>query len=126
MGMKVQSLLIKHEKGYYVIDKQFSVPELKMLINAVQAAGFITPKKTAEFIDKIADLGGSHRTEILKTNMVCFNATKHIQMNRSTITYPSLRMLCRIGRGFLSTTSTVINRDRRFIEKIRNAISLIR
>lgn len=47
------------EKGYYIEDRSFSVPKLKILIDAVQAASFVTDKKTAELIDKIAALGGS-------------------------------------------------------------------
>lgn len=69
------------EKGYYIIDRSFSVPELKVLIDAVQASSFITEKKTAELIEKIAQLGGSHRAEILKSNMVCFNTRKHSNEN---------------------------------------------
>ena len=57
----------------YIEDRSFSVPELKILIDAVQAASFITDKKTAELIDKIAELGGTHKADILKSNMVCFN-----------------------------------------------------
>ena len=53
------------------------MPELKILIDAVQAASFITNSQTAEFIDKIASLGGSHRADILRENVVCFNTTKH-------------------------------------------------
>ena len=68
---------VSKEKGYYVEDRSFSVPELKILIDAVQAASFVTEKKTAELIDKIAALGGSHRANILKDNMVCFNTRKH-------------------------------------------------
>lgn len=34
-------------------------------------------KKTAELIDKIAELGGTHKADILKSNMVCFNTRKH-------------------------------------------------
>ena len=68
---------VSKEKGYYVEDRSFSVPELKILIDAVQAASFVTEKKTAELIDKIAALGGSHRADILKDNMVCFNTRKH-------------------------------------------------
>ena len=68
---------VSKEKGYYVEDRSFSVPELKILIDAVQAASFVTEKKTAELIDKIAALGGSHRADILKDNMVCFNIRKH-------------------------------------------------
>lgn len=53
------------------------MPELKILIDVVQAASFITKKKSRELINKIADLGGSHLAEILKSNMVCFNTRKH-------------------------------------------------
>ena len=58
-------------------DRQFSVPELKILIDAVQAATFITEKKSAEMVEKIAALGGSHRADILKSNIVHFNTNKH-------------------------------------------------
>ena len=34
-------------------------------------------KKTAEPIEKIAELGGNHKADILKSNMVCFNTRKH-------------------------------------------------
>lgn len=76
-GYEVMSTMIGHEKAYYVEDRSFAVPELKVLIDAVQAASFITEKKTTELIDKIADLGGSNRAQILKDNMVCFNTRKH-------------------------------------------------
>ena len=58
-GYKIMERLISHEKGYFVCDRSFSVPELKILIDAVQAASFVTEKKTAELVDKIAALGGS-------------------------------------------------------------------
>ena len=44
---------------YYVVDRSFDLPELRILLDAVQAASFITEKKTEEFVDKIADLAGS-------------------------------------------------------------------
>lgn len=76
-GYEIMERLISHEKGYYVCDRSFSVPELKILIDAVQAASFVTDKKTGELIDKIAALGGSHRAGILKGNLVKFNTRKH-------------------------------------------------
>lgn len=76
-GYEVMSFLRGHEKVYYIADRSFSVPELKILIDAVQAASFITENKTSELIDKIAVLGGSHRAEILKGNVVRFNTRKH-------------------------------------------------
>lgn len=76
-GYEVMKEFVDREMAYYVSDRSFSVPELKILIDAVQAASFITDKKTAELIDKIAELGGSHRAEILKGNLVRFNTRKH-------------------------------------------------
>lgn len=77
LGYEVMWSWVGRAKGYFVEDRCFSVPELKILIDAVQAASFITNKKTAELIDKIAALGGSHKADILKSNMVCFNTRKH-------------------------------------------------
>ncbi len=76
-GYEIMDTMMGHEKGYFVEDRGFSIPELKILIDAVQASSFITAKKTAELVDKLASLGGSHRAEILKGNMVCFNTRKH-------------------------------------------------
>lgn len=76
-GYEIMSVMVGHDKCYYVEDRSFSIPELKILIDAVQAASFITDKKTAELTEKIASLGGTHRAEILKSNMVCFNTRKH-------------------------------------------------
>lgn len=61
---------------YFIADRSFDVPELRILMDAVQAASFITPKKTEVLLDKIAELGGSHRAALLKRN-VWFNTTKH-------------------------------------------------
>ena len=76
-GYEVMYTMIGHERAYYVEDRSFSVPELKILIDAVQAASFVTEKKTAELIEKIASLSGSHSAEILQSNMVRFNTRKH-------------------------------------------------
>ena len=75
-GFEVMELRSR-EKMYYLGDRLFELPEVKLLIDAVQAASFVTEKKTAELVDKIAALGGSNRAEILKRNIVEFNTTKH-------------------------------------------------
>lgn len=76
-GYEVHKLMIDHECAYYVTDRSFTVPELKVLIDAVQAANFIPEKWTQDLIAKIADLGGSHRAEVLQSNIVKFNTSKH-------------------------------------------------
>ena len=62
---------------YYIEDRSFDVPEIRILIDAVNAASFITPKKTDELVGKVAVLGGSHRGEIMKSETKIYNTTKH-------------------------------------------------
>ena len=74
---EIMSTTVGHEKAYYVEERNFSIPELKILIDAVHASSFITKKKSDELISKIAALAGSHRAEVLTRSMVCFNTRKH-------------------------------------------------
>ena len=76
-GFEIITFKKDHERYYYVPEREFSIPELKILMDAVQAASFVTEKKTKDLIDKIAALGGSYRAELLKRNMVSFNTRKH-------------------------------------------------
>lgn len=76
-GFEVLATREGHSKAYYMADRSFSDPELKILIDAVQAASFITEKKSAELIEKIAFLGGTHRADILRSSLVHFNTRKH-------------------------------------------------
>ncbi len=76
-GIEVLWTWVGKCKGYYTEDRTFSVPELKILIDAVQAAAFVTDKKTEELVDKLAGMGGTNRAEILKSNLAHFNTRKH-------------------------------------------------
>ena len=69
---------------YCVADRSFDVPELRILMDAVQASSFITPSKTEILLDKIADLGGSHRAELLQSTLG----------NRRRMEYRDGRILC--------------------------------
>ena len=77
LGYEIMTTTVGHEKAYFVEDRNFSLPELKILMDAVHASSFITEKKSRELIEKLASLAGSHRGELLKRNMVCFNTRKH-------------------------------------------------
>lgn len=61
---------------YYVERSDFSVPELRILIDAVESANFITEKKTEEFVAKLANLAGSYKADTLK-NGVYFETQKY-------------------------------------------------
>ena len=55
----------------------FSTAQLKIIIDAIQAASFITMDKTQELVERVAALGNSRKKYILTTNVVCFNKSKH-------------------------------------------------
>lgn len=76
-GYEVMSCRIGKSKAYYIEDRSFSIPELKVLIDAVQGSNSITEKKSEELIAKLADLSGSHRSALLKRSAVKFNTIKH-------------------------------------------------
>ena len=76
-GYEVMQTKLSKQNAYYIEDRSFNLPELKILIDAVQAASFITEKKSADLISKIAALGGSHQAEILTGNIIHFNTRKH-------------------------------------------------
>lgn len=62
---------------YYVKNRRFETAEIKILMDAVRGAGFITPVKTEILVDKIASLAGEHRAETLKSDVACIAAVKH-------------------------------------------------
>lgn len=61
---------------YYVEQSEFSVAELRILIDAVQSANFITEQKTEDLVSKIAHLGGSFKFDTLR-NGVYFDTQKY-------------------------------------------------
>ncbi len=52
--------------GYYVASRDFELPELKLLVDSVQASKFITHKKTAALIRKIERLCSVHEARSLQ------------------------------------------------------------
>lgn len=61
---------------FYVVDRKFDVAELRILIDAVQSASFISEERTEGFSRRIAALAGEHKGELLKKNTVCYDTNK--------------------------------------------------
>lgn len=76
-GYDIGAKMIGHEKGYYVDRRGFSVAELKIIIDAIQAATFVTKDKTDDLVKRVAAMGGTRKVDILKSNIMCFNTCKH-------------------------------------------------
>ena len=76
-GFEVLHRRTRYAKLYYIVDRQFDLAEVKILIDAIQAASFITKQKTEALTAKVASLAGSHKAAALKGNLVTFNTRKH-------------------------------------------------
>lgn len=67
--------------GYYVANRIFELPELKLLVDSVQSSKFITHKKTLELIKKIEQLASVHEAQLLNRQVFVKNRIK--SMNES-------------------------------------------
>lgn len=62
--------------GYFVGGRDFELPELKMLVDAVRASKFITEKKSAMLIKKLASLANVHDRKALNRAVFVSNRVK--------------------------------------------------
>lgn len=60
----------KSQNHYRLISRTFAVSELKVLIDAIQSAKFITASQSAELSKRIASLASCHEEEALKRHII--------------------------------------------------------
>ena len=68
-GMDIESVAVGKRKGYYLASRAFEPAELKMLVDSVQAAKFLSPKKTRALIKKLAALSSRGEAALLKRQL---------------------------------------------------------
>ncbi len=73
--------VIRTKQGAYIGRRDFELPELKLLVDAVQASQFITEKKSDELIEKLSGLLSEHERKQLKHQVVVKHRIK--TMNES-------------------------------------------
>lgn len=67
----------KSSKNYYFIgERVFELPELKLLIDAVQSSRFITAAKCSSLTKKLATFSSVHQTDVLKRNLYMNSTVK--------------------------------------------------
>lgn len=57
------------QNKYYIGSRRFELPELKLLIDAVQSSKFITAKKSKVLVEKLTSLASVHQAETLNRNI---------------------------------------------------------
>ena len=63
-------------QGYFVAQRTFELPELKLLVDSVQSSKFITHKKTTTLIRKIETLASIHEAQLLQRQVYVKNRIK--------------------------------------------------
>ena len=76
MNYPVKCIRVGHSNAFYMEQHSFSLAELKIIIDAIQASSVIPEDMTAALTSKIANLGGPHCAESLLINKIRFNIRK--------------------------------------------------
>ena len=56
LGIEVEGEPVRNRYHYHVVERPFELPELKLLVDAIQSSKFITQKKTNTLIKKLEKL----------------------------------------------------------------------
>ena len=80
-GVDVESRKENRTTVYFIANRTFELPELKLLVDAVQSSKFITHKKSNELIKKLETLSSVHQASQLQRQVFVANRVK--TMNES-------------------------------------------
>lgn len=72
--------------GYYIGERDFQMPELKLLVDSVQCAKFITQKKSVELIRKLEKLCSESQAKNLQREVIVSDRVKTLNENIYYIT----------------------------------------
>lgn len=75
-GIDVESSAQGKNTGYFVAERTFQLPELKLLVDAVQSSKFITRKKSGELIQKLSGLASNYEKKQLDRQVFVSNRVK--------------------------------------------------
>ena len=62
--------------GYYIASRNFELPELKLLIDAVQSSRFLTEKKSRELIEKLCNQCSVHDARLMRRDALVSGRVK--------------------------------------------------
>ncbi|MBQ9708532.1 MAG: WYL domain-containing protein [Firmicutes bacterium] len=82
--------------GYFVAGRDFELPELKLLVDAVQSSKFITRKKSRELIEKLEKLTSESQARELRRNVY---VSGRIKTDNEQIFYNVDKIHEAIGKG---------------------------
>lgn len=75
-GMDILNVFVP-KRGYYLATRSFEIPQVRLLMDAVRAADFITAKKSHELIDRLGELVSEHQREQINSQIYIDDSRKH-------------------------------------------------
>lgn len=76
-GIDVHSSKAKENSGFYLASRDFELPELKLLVDAVQASRFMTAKKSRQLIEKLEKLASPYEAKQLQRQVYVSDRIKN-------------------------------------------------
>lgn len=76
LGLYVEKEKVGKDFLYKVVEKQFEIAELKLLVDSVSASRFITEKKSRELIKKLESLASKYEAKELQRSIVVSGRNK--------------------------------------------------
>lgn len=68
-GVDIHCSKARENGGYYLASREFELPELKLLVDAVQASRFVTAKKSRLLIEKLEKLASPYEAKQLQRHV---------------------------------------------------------
>ena len=81
-GLRSYGLDIEYRKaqdgGYFIANREFQLPELKLLVDAVQSSKFLSLRKSNELIAKLEKLASRHEAQALRRQVYVTHRIKNM------------------------------------------------
>ena len=102
-GIEVEGESVGNRYHYHVVSRPFELPELKLLVDAIQSSKFITEKKTNILIKKLEKLVSKYDAQKLQRQVYVSGRIK--TMNESIRSIRFMPLFLKTGRSNFNITS---------------------
>lgn len=99
LGVDIQ-LSKGKESGWFLGEREFELPELKLLVDAVQSSRFISRKKSATLIRKLEGLTSEHQARQLRRQVY---VDRRVKTGNETVYYAIDKLHSAIAEGWAVT-----------------------
>ena len=116
--------IVKKKDQYYVRTRDFTLQEVKILIDMVQSSNSITKRKTTELIQKISALASVHEAKTLNRTVYVRNRVKVMNEVSTEMWIKSLRPSITTKFSNSSISPITFRRKKNCVIRERNILSV--